>query len=759
MRRLELEAGDRFDFYRWQEDRDRLAEYLREQGGYLEHRVRTSRQSQAVPADQTARSAAAPEDAGEGVALYYTIELGPRCEVVIRGSELPASVRRRMRDAWSAALFDTFLSEDLTAIARRHLIETNHPHARVQVRIARRQDIKQAIVTVEPGPASGWRLHYTGNKQVSTAEIEAFVRARDLALTAWLDPPAFERSLAEWYGTQGFLAARARVGRDARSNGRGEEPPRGREAILPVEIREGSLYTVASVDVGGVEAETATQVRQWFGIAPGSAYLPLDAELGRRHVEAAYRNDGFANATVDLGVDVEPEAGRLRASRSGEPRRSGAKAGRVSLKLDVTEGPRQVLEDVTIRGTPGTDEPVIMRTLSLERGAPIGLRTMFEARQRLYETGVFQRVDISLQPIEPSTSPEPSAVAVQPVRAIVELQERPRYRLRYGVGVNDEPSSSGSGRTVTPGLAADLENRNLFGTTATGGIAGRYQRRRQAGRLFLTLPRLFDAPLSTTFFVERSREDFDFVTEAETTELTNDETEYSVFQRLRLRRTEGLALEYGYTYARSRTFEDDPSDPLLAVTVPRLTGSVIVDKRDDDSDATRGWLHSSTFEYSDTWLASDLRFVRYLAQQYYFRPLTETVVSASALRVGAIRAFGDQVLIPSELFRIGGGQTLRGYAEGSILSEDFLAENALLLINQELRFPIYRWVRGVGFVDAGNVFDAFSDLSLDLEVGVGGGLRIDTPFALFRVDVGVPLTRDVDGRRRPRLYFSLGQAF
>ncbi|MPZ18033.1 MAG: BamA/TamA family outer membrane protein [Luteitalea sp.] len=747
-RRLKLEAGDRFDFYRWQKDRDRLAEYLREQG-YFEHRIRTSRQSQEAPVERPAQPAAGPEAADEapGVTLYYTIETGPQCEVVVRGSDLPGNVRRRMRDAWSAAVFDTFLSDDLTAIARRHLIETNHPQARVQVRIDARQEVKQAIVTVEPGPVSPWRLEYTGNDQASTAAIDAFIRERDLALTAWLDPPAFERSLAEWYRAQGYLAALARVGIDARSSNRGGQASRGREVILPVEIREGPLYSVASVDVSGVEAETAAQVRQWFGIAPGSAYLPLDAELGRRNVEAAYRNDGFANATVSLGVDVEP-------------RRSGAEAGRVLLNLDVAEGPRQVLEDVAIRGAPGTDEPVILRALSLERGAPIGVRTMLEARQRLYETGVFQRVDISLQPIERRTqSSSKEVVTEQPVRAIVELQERPRYRLRYGVGVNDEPSSSGSGREVTPGLAADLENRNLFGTTATGGIAGRYQRRRQAGRLFLTLPRLFDAPLSTTLFVERSREGFDVVSEAATFEATTDETEYSIFQRLRLRRREGLAVEYGYTYARSRTRVDSPDFPDEPVTVPRLGASVIVDRRDDASDATRGWLHSSTFEYSDTWLASDLRFVRYVAQQYYFRRLTETVVSASALRVGATRAIGDQVLIPSEMFQIGGGQTLRGYPDGSIVGEDFLAENALLLINQELRFPIYRWVRGVGFVDAGNVFDAFSDLSLDLEVGVGAGLRIDTPFALFRVDVGVPLTRDVDGRRRPRLYFSLGQAF
>ncbi len=29
----------------------------------------------------------------------------------------------------------------------------------------------------------------------------------------------------------------------------------------------------------------------------------------------------------------------------------------------------------------------------------------------------------------------------------------------------------------------------------------------------------------------------------------------------------------------------------------------------------------------------------------------------------------------------------------------------LLILNQEVRFPIYRWMNGVAFADAGNIFD------------------------------------------------------
>ena len=64
----------------------------------------------------------------------------------------------------------------------------------------------------------------------------------------------------------------------------------------------------------------------------------------------------------------------------------------------------------------------------------------------------------------------------------------------------------------------------------------------------------------------------------------------------------------------------------------------------------------------------------------------------------------------------------------------------MLVLNGELRFPVWRWVKGVAFLDAGNAFVDPSHISLgDLKVGTGLGLRLDTPCALLRFDVGFPV--------------------
>ena len=80
----------------------------------------------------------------------------------------------------------------------------------------------------------------------------------------------------------------------------------------------------------------------------------------------------------------------------------------------------------------------------------------------------------------------------------------------------------------------------------------------------------------------------------------------------------------------------------------------------------------------------------------------------------------------------------------------------ILVLNQEIRFPIYKWFKGVEFVDAGGTSASFSEIG-SLRVGTGFGLRLAMPFALVRVDLAYPV--DPRPEDKPRVYFSIGQAF
>ena len=93
----------------------------------------------------------------------------------------------------------------------------------------------------------------------------------------------------------------------------------------------------------------------------------------------------------------------------------------------------------------------------------------------------------------------------------------------------------------------------------------------------------------------------------------------------------------------------------------------------------------------------------------------------------------------------------------------------MLLLNGEARFPVRGWVQGVAFVDAGNVFTSRLDLiagepiesSRKLTIGYGIGLRLASPFAMFRLDVGIPgsALRPDEPRAKARFYFGIGHIF
>jgi len=168
------------------------------------------------------------------------------------------------------------------------------------------------------------------------------------------------------------------------------------------------------------------------------------------------------------------------------------------------------------------------------------------------------------------------------------------------------------------------------------------------------------------------------------------------------------------------------------------------------------------FEYSTNALGSDLRFAKYFVQQNYYRTLGRRVVFATSGRLGLAAGYG-QDLVLSEKFFAGGGNSVRGFDDDTLGPADTLGGpaggNALLVFNEELRFPIAWRFRGVGFFDAGSAFETVGDIRLrGLRSGVGAGLRVQTPFVLLRADVGTPI-RPKPGEPRVQWYFSIGQAF
>jgi outer membrane translocation and assembly module TamA len=140
----------------------------------------------------------------------------------------------------------------------------------------------------------------------------------------------------------------------------------------------------------------------------------------------------------------------------------------VTVVATVHPGARSVIRDVAVTGRGETRASVVDHALDLPAGTPASPARIDRAQRRLYGTDAFRSVDIKLQPMGQA----PSGAAEQPVRAVVTLEEAPRYQLRYGVQVTDEFNPDIQLSTVRPGVAADLRRRNLFGLGLSGAVGG-----------------------------------------------------------------------------------------------------------------------------------------------------------------------------------------------------------------------------------------------------------------------------------------------
>ena len=709
---IKIEAGDEFDFLELQKDIDRIRERYHEQG-FLEARVRTRR----------------TEAADGTVAIDFVVNPGPRTILQIEGMVAPSSLVGELEEAWHRNVFDQFLIDDLTNRVRRFLVDSNDLGSVVVGRVDRpTPDTKRLRIEVTPGaPVTGREIRFAGNLELDAERLTSEITQAGLEIEAWLDRTVVEEALRQVYNEEGFLKAGI-AGRPLTID--------GSVGVLWFDIKEGPRAQVTSLKWAGVADSRLPDVEDAAAIQTPAPYVAADINDARIRVEERYRRQGFNDAEVEMQPAI-------------------ALDDTVALTFAVTEGTQQVLQDVQITGNEVTRGKVLTQALRFELGKPVDLDEWTLARKRLYDTNVFRLVDIDPVPIGDAVN------GVQPVKAVVTVEEYPQWSVRYGFQVEGERRAEFDEFTSTrnAGVVAEVRNPNLFGRALTGGLFGMYRRNSQDASVFVATSRLFGWRARSTLYGFYQRDRVHDDAGVATVAITNTQG-VSADQRWRVK---GFQLVYGYRFERNHTVNPQTvNDPIPfdeVANIAKLSEAIVWDRRDDPINSRKGTFSSVSFDQSALFLGSDRQNRKLLIQQFLFVPLGNVVLAS---RVQAGFAFGRDQLAFNDRFRAGGATSVRGYGEESLgLREDGvpLGGDRLIILNQEARFPIYRWVKGVVFIDAGNIFQKGEDWS-GLKIGYGVGLRFDTPLGLIRGDMGFPQSNISTSRSNTvRFYFGFGHIF
>jgi len=542
-----------------------------------------------------------------------------------------------------------------------------------------------------------------------------------------------------------------------------------------IDIQEGPQWLVSSLQIQGVPATDLSALNARLVSSAGQPYSQASISDDRANLLEYYYNNGYLNATFDYSVTL------------------ASSPNQVGIVYTIHPGDQKFVRNVLITGLYTTRASVVDRRIELTKGKPLSLTAETDTQRRLYELGIFARVNTAIQ------NPDGDEVSKN---VLYDLDEARHYSLNVGVGAQiarigggvtslDNPAGSTG---FAPRFAFGITRINFLGLGQTLGLQTAVSTVEQRAALTYFIPQFIshdNLSLATTALVDNS-------SDIRTYTAHRREASIQLGQRL----SRAYTMQYRLVF-RHVTLSNLKIDQLLVplLSQPETVGlagiSVIQDKRDDPTDAHRGIYTTADLSYAPAKLGSQTQFARGLFRNSTYYSIHRYLVFARSTQFGLISRTGGRPSIPlAERIYSGGSTSIRAFPDFQAGPRDLttgfpLGGNALLINSLELRFPLYGDnLAAVLFQDAGNVYDTLSDVSLrfrqrnlqdfDYMVqDIGIGFRYRTPIGPLRLDFSfspnAPRFYGLKGTEQDYLngtaistvqkinafqfHFSLGQAF
>jgi len=583
------------------------------------------------------------------------------------------------------------------------------------------------ILTAEPGDrVRVGKVEITGNRSVETARLEPLLVTK-AGKRKYLKPQQVASDagrIRAHYGSLGY-------GKVKVSPPVIDLSPDGTVAEVRFEVTEGDPTKIPEIRIEGNRAIPSEKLMEGFPVQPRDPFTRERAQSGARAIQRAYDGAGYSRAKVDY---------ELRTNEGPE------------LVYRVEEGPKRLVGKIEIEGNRLTRKEVVERELAFKEGKPLSLQEIMESQKALYRLGIFSSVEIKeIEGDDPS---------------------RPTVRIRVAETRN-LTQSLGIGYATDEGIRGlyEITHSNLFGRARTVGLQLRGSDVNNRIQLLLRDPYLFNRRLDSLLSAFREHEVRDSFTLTElgtTLQVSNKhgEKDRTIYRYL-LKSDQVTDLQIS---PQEAGVED--------LRLSGLSGGYVHDSRDNFYNPRRGAFANVDLAAYGEAIGSQAAFVKFFAQGSLFRKVAGDSVWAQSIRVGLADPYGiseqptvsasGEVVIPgvplSERFFAGGDTTVRGFKYDQLGPKDPVTGEptggeSLFIINEEFRFPIWRFLRGVVFFDAGNVTSSLSEFNpLDLRTVLGAGFRIDTPIGPIRFEYGWKLDRE-EGETPGELHITVGQAF
>jgi len=784
--------------------------------------------------------------------LPLTLEVteGPQVRIAVVGTKFSKGDLKRLIPVYQEGAVDADLLEEGKRNLRERLERDGYFDATVSYSVSGNQlnensDWTGAQETITYQVDRGVRhkllkIEFSGNHYFSSGLLRSRLTISPNSLFV---RPRFSRRLLDsdvlsmkgLYAANGFLSAKV--------EGKIMDDYEGKngDLVIQFDIQEGKQTLVSNLEIEGVHALSQEEIRSVVGSLPGQPYSDISVASDRDNILALYFNDGYPNATFSWTAEPDPASESQAKTNKGaaavngfvedDPKGDGGlpieRAEPMKLVYKIVEGQQIRVRRVFLTGYNHTRPNVIQREVKVKADEPLREGDVVETQQKLYNLGVFNRVTVEPQNASGS-DPEKDVVVL--------VEEAKRYTIAYGGGFEVQRLASTTDPTggeiqAAPRGILEISKENITGRADSLSLKLRGSTIQGRALLAYTAPNTLNSPnLSTqaTAYLEKSQD-------INTYSQTRYEGNLQLTDRLSSRSS--LLFRYAFRKVTLSNLNIPPEEVPLwnqPTLVSEFSTTWFRDTRDNPADANKGSFNTADLSIAGTAIGSSASFVRLFLQNSTYRPITRNWSFARSIRIGVLWPYASTVsltfpaptesplpqLIPlPERLYGGGGTSLRGFALNQAGPRDSLSGypvggQALLILNQELRFPLkvpYAGTKlgGALFYDGGNVYSRLDRITLRwappapvfvtaypgrlpgrfnptkciynctnelnyFSHTIGFGLRYGTPVGPIRIDLGYELNRAEfvipcrsaavlcqEGTRLPKLqiFFNLGSSF
>jgi len=512
----------------------------------------------------------------------------------------------------------------------------------------------------------------------------------------------------------------------------------GGKLELVYRIQEGEACRIGEVAFDGATLFDSSELEKQIRLQPGQVASRAAIDDAASAVNRYYGNRGYIRNHVQPVIQTDPLTHIA------------------DIRLNIHEGEKAYINEITIRGNEKTRDEVLRRELAVYPGELFHQQKVQTSENRLRNLNYFETVSRSYVPSATTNAYDLS----------FKVKEKTMGSFMVGAGFSSVDSVVGFAEVSHGNF--DINHWPPVGNGQKVKVRVQLGAERNDLEFSFVEPWFRDRRLALgvdlySRTADYYSDDYSLTTLGSRVSLSKPLTPF-------MRGTLSYSLEKFTVDDVSATSPSEIQDEKGERTKSTVGLSISRDTRDQYFIPTRGNRSSASVKLSGGPFGGDTEIYSLQAKTSHFWPFRNGHVLNLRGEVRMAEGYGDDQNVPifDRLF-LGGPRTLRGFAyrdvsprtTGSIPSTEPIGGKSSYYATLEYTVPLWSKIRGAVFYDVGAVNENAFDVSTDgLNSDYGFGIRFDLPMFPLRLDYAFPqITDENNEEAEPRWNFLLGYTF